>query len=428
MPSAGLRRRLRIGVPGTLLVLLLAHQIWNAIERRRFEAAVELLRASGARLDQAEFADPIVPDEENAALLLQEGHEWLEAPSRREARLRAMPLIPPERWSPENRSEAQAYLAAVEPYFALLKRAAARPRWQVATDMTDPFGANYSVLRWLQSATDHISLRVFADDRPEGRTDRAVEMTLLGLDLWHPRRLRGLLAIRLHSVRWGYVQCHLDHLATQDGFDAAAFRRAIEPCLLADEPRAGWGADVMEFERAAALWLHGRALDGSAHPDLDRILPAYARWWIARPWMYRDAIESLDLVDRVQRGLQGPPDDVPRILESMDARDSRWIPVSRWLAARYRQDLRAYVSYVTEFRLLRIVMALLERKQATGAWPETLEALIEGGNPLDPNSGTPFEYSLYEEGPSIFAANPSWRLQLASGSQYSSRLAWSFPP
>ncbi|MGQ0614137.1 MAG: hypothetical protein ACT4PV_10415 [Planctomycetaceae bacterium] len=114
MVSARLRRRLLIGIPGALLLLLLAHQVWNGIERRRFEAAVERLRAADARIGPGEFADPFVPDEENAALLLQEGYAWVEGPAQREARPHQF-LIPTASWSPECRSEVRADLAAVAP-------------------------------------------------------------------------------------------------------------------------------------------------------------------------------------------------------------------------------------------------------------------------------------------------------------------------
>ncbi len=427
MPSAGLRRRLRIGVPGTLLVLLLSHQIWNAIERRRFEAAVELLRASGARLDQAEFADPIVPDEENAALLLQEAYAWLQTDAPRtalpEAKFRGS-----EAWSLEDRHEVLSWLTLIEPYFALLERAAAKPGWHVAVDVSDPYLARFEGIVWLNQARDALALRLLGGERADGWTSRAIETATLMLDLQDRARLPGLLGHLTRQHCWSDVRRFLGHAATEEGFDAAALRRGIEPRLLHDEARVGMQYRDLEFERAAQLWLHRRILAGESHSVVGDLLPGLARSWIARPWRYRDALATLELADLARRGLEGPPEEVPRLLETIDARESGLGPVSRLVLPVWRGALRRYVMEAAAFRLTRIVLALLERKQASGAWPETLEGLLDGGIPRDPISGVSFGYLHDAHGVRLHAAAPPWRSATDRESLESSGLAWSFPP
>lgn len=60
-----------LGVAAIPLLLFLAHGVWNSIERRRLADRVAAIRAIGEPMDAADYTYPVVPDDQNAALLIQ---------------------------------------------------------------------------------------------------------------------------------------------------------------------------------------------------------------------------------------------------------------------------------------------------------------------------------------------------------------------
>jgi hypothetical protein len=79
-----------------------------------------------------------------------------------------------------------------------------------------------------------------------------------------------------------------------------------------------------------------------------------------------------------------------------------------------------YTIGIAKRRLTCVVMALLEHKQAAGAWPDSLDVL--GDLPRDPFTGQPFVYERRGDGARIHAAfaGQAWEILVED------HLAWSW--
>jgi len=111
--------------------------------------------------------------------------------------------------------------------------------------------------------------------------------------------------------------------------------------------------------------------------------------WVGRPWVFRDAVRCLDVIDAAIARCDKTPEEAVRVARTLE-QEADYDPDS--LAGGYQGFLphlfTNYAGAVAQNRCARVAMALLEHKQQTGEWPETLPAAL----PTNPFTGAPFEY------------------------------------
>ncbi|MHC4819296.1 MAG: hypothetical protein ACYTF8_14725 [Planctomycetota bacterium] len=387
-------------VAGLVCVFMLAVQLWLGGYEREFEARLDAIRQAGEPLEFADLAYPPIPDEQNAAILFAEAAAWLDGQDDWcPCNLDSEDSLPR---TEEERLRCHAYLETLEPYYELLKRVPTRPGWSVPHREGDE-ASNQPQASWMFSAAEYLRHRVELDPRDEGRTKRASEAALLLLDLgdrWQiPMGIGYLMDLTTKSSA-GWI---LLAVQAKPGFDARLFRRLMDARLAAAEPKAGPPARILREERLFGLSAVRRWLAGERIEFLSKgRRPLLRHTWIGRPFVYRDAVRYLDVIDAAIPLCDKTPEEAVDVAAELAGRNDG-VDV---LTARMQEHLPRLFSWHTRtaasIRLTRVVMALLEYRQRHQAWPETLQAL--GPLPLDPFTGRPFVYERRAAGVRIHAA------------------------
>jgi hypothetical protein len=244
-------------VEGLLIGLALLVHWYGEPARHMYEARVAALRAAGQPLRYEDLETPAVPGDENAAVALAEASRMLRTFDAKEP-----PGFYQLQANEKERERMRAYLDSLRPYFDLLAKVPERPRWHV--DRAWKEGPDFSVpeMSWLQEAIFRLEWRVKLDADPNGRTRRAARAAVLALDL--AERCRSPMMVG-HLVRCTVASSPTRILriaSRQPGFDAAEFRRIIDPRLARDLP--GPPREALVQERVFIPWAvdtlrHGRA-------------------------------------------------------------------------------------------------------------------------------------------------------------------------
>jgi len=387
-------------VAGLVVALMLAVQLTLGGYESEFEARLDAIRQAGEPLRFADLASPPIPDEENAAILFAEAAAWLDGR---------------DDWCPcmldfessiprteEEQRRCDAYLESLEPYYALLQRVPTRPGWSVPHAGGDGPSSGPQA-SWIGSAAEYLRHRVELDPHVEGRTERAAEAAILLLDLcdrWQiPMSIGYLIDLNIRSSA-GWM---LRGIQARPGFDARLYRRLMDARLAAAEPTVGPPARILREERLDGLstvrrWLAGEKVDFHSKKWNRRL----RHTWIGRPFVYRDAVRYLDVIDAAIPLCDKTPEESVGIVAELKGKISRTAVLTRHMQEFLPRMFAWHTRTAASIRLTRVVMALLEYRQQHGAWPETLQAL--GALPLDPYTGQPFVYERRGAGARIHAA------------------------
>jgi hypothetical protein len=350
-----------------------------------------------------DLAPPPVPDEQNGAKLLEQAATWLDEYIEQSGGDDLVLLwYPTGAETDEEREKVRAHLAQVQPYFALIERIPERPAWRLDLAWHEGWEMSFDWIGWIQQATQYLRARVEFDGLEKGRTERAARTALLLLHLSERSKLPMVLG---HLVRRVVREQPVEVLRIaqgQPGFDAALFRRLVDPRLMAAIPPTGPPAAVLEEERAGYLGLVRGWLAGESAYDPESFDDSLYRSAVWRPLLYRHAGRALDFYERAIPLCGTSPREALR--RARDLREDREQLASfTYLSVSIIDKLFAsYAQHVAVMRLARVVMALLEYRQEHQRWPESLAPL--GEMPLDPYSGGPFAYEPTEEGARIRAA------------------------
>jgi len=383
--------------------------LWSA--KRSYQECVEDLRRRGKPVALADLATPPIPDDRNAAVLLRAASDWLKEHNKDES-----PLVlygwgdPNQDWPPEVWEELDSCLKGLEPYFRRLEQVATRDGWRIDYGWQDG-RTSMEHISWFQDAGFHLEHRVRFDRVDRQRTDRAARTTRTLLDLANRFEPVAVIDYGVQIVTWREA-CRILRLACdQAGFDASSYRKQVDPHILAALRRQHPPERVLDAERAFLVSVL-RGVVGGGDSIADELFPEeetgwLRRQWFGRPLMYGDVVSVSRLFDRAAPLCDTTPEEAARVAREFD--DPYRGP--RWQTARavVRVVLGYYAETVTVLRLGRIVMALLEYKQAARDWPEdlsALEPLFPDGIPQDPYSESAFLYERTSQGARIQAAGP----------------------
>ena len=138
-------------------------------------------------------------------------------------------------------------------------------------------------------------------------------------------------------------------------------------------------------------WLSGNMVNTFEPGPMERLRAT----WVGRPWVFRDAVRYLDVIEAAIARCDKAPEEAVRVArtlerEAVDDADS----LSGGTQAFLPRLFTHYAGAVAQNRCARVAMALLEHKQQAGTWPEKLPAAL----PVNPFTGEPFEYERVGEG------------------------------
>ncbi len=106
--------------------------LWTLSAEQACERGLDRLRAAGDPVEWLDLAPPPVPDDENAAPLLEQAHRLYQ--DRRLYRLALFPDNPVHEWSEEDWTGVRNYVRACGEYIELLERAAELPHCRFESD------------------------------------------------------------------------------------------------------------------------------------------------------------------------------------------------------------------------------------------------------------------------------------------------------
>ena len=365
--------------------------------KERYEARVAALRAAGQPTRFEDLATPPIPDEENGAKLLEGAHRILE--ERRRAPGNANDLLYKQGRSAVENAELANYLGSLKPYFELLARVPERPGWRPELDWTAGINMRVDLYAQLNDARQYVVARVEVDPEETGRTERAANAAVLMLALGAKCRGPFLIGHLVSESVTSDVEEILRTAMRRPGFDAALFRRIVDPPLARSIPERWPLKSVFAQERAFGIGAVEALGAGAPYHSKgeERTLS-----FLELPSFYRHATRFLDVIEKAIAHSEATPEGAlaaARDLASEPAADG---PIFGDVSGVYSRTFRAFADNIASRRLTRVAMALLEHRQREGAWPERLAEL--GEMPMDPYGGGPFHYERTEGGCKVRAA------------------------
>lgn len=379
--------------------------LYGGSERERYEARIEELRAAGQPTRFEELAEPPIPDEVNGAKLLEEAHRILE--QRRRAPGNAEDLLYADEPTAEQQVAIAAYLDSLGPYFDVLARVPERPGWRLDLDWTAGVATRVDLSSQLMMALIHVTARAKYD--PDERTERAADAAMLMLALGTKCRGPFLMGYLVAESMTAAPERILRDAMRRPGFDAALFRRIVDPMLARSIPDRGPPRSVFVEDRVFGIGAVEATREGAPCGSRGKERPLS---FLRLPLLYLDANRFLDFTEKALARCETTPENVIAVAAELRAEldDDDAMRGNLYWAAFLK-----FADSVTVRRLTRVVLALLEYRQREGKWPESLAAL--GEMPKDPYGNGPFPYERTEHGCRVRSAKEIEDLEWSS-------LAW----
>jgi hypothetical protein len=400
------RRRILKRVAIVVAVLVAAHIAWTYLEKREFERRIADLRAANQPIYTTDLATVPIPDEQNAAALLEQAAAWLEEnrdTSRDQNLSFAFQPGAMEHWEEFEGEKITAYLEKLAPYYAMLDEIPKRPGWWLDLRWEDGPAVHVRAVGWVMEALEYVRYRVAFDPVEAGRTERAARAAVFLLDLADRCKLPFSIGhFTVESVRDSDEILRLAE--KQPGFDARLFRKMVDPRLARTLGQRGPPTTPLRQDRTIALWiLRSWLADDSIEipnvADWDDRIERSVLW---RPMLYRDACRTLEKFERVIACCGARPEDAYatglRLWEEREETSVNW-SLTRRTSLVHDDLFLEYAASTARRRLTRVAMALLEYRQTRGDWPQDLTLL--GKMPLDPYTEAPFLYERRGRGARI---------------------------
>jgi hypothetical protein len=401
-------KRILTGLGIFVVALAVIYAILLVRATGKLRRAYAALAAEGRPMRAAEIMPAKIPESDNAAVLYRRAIVMLKSQSLGDKSvfdwLTAPPLLGQRNTSRQREEEAIGQ-DVVAKALALVEEGTRRPACQFDRNLGDSPGlvlANQQMTE-VEELSRIIAARTGWEIRA-GHGDKAWDLQFL--DLKFVDSLRWDLLFTSQQSRlvkiWGMCRAIRD-LYESAPLDASRYRaldgllkgfdntdplvRAVDAeRLLIAEPF--FNLPRSELDRA----LGGKDTPGGLSKGMHRLSLTMTTF---RPRLIADHAAYLNLARKRVQLLQGPyrdPKEISAFLHS-----SSWNVLTHRLARDAGNDTWYYWQMVTDLHLTRAGLALLQYKQAHGAFPETLEALgVEGLT--DPYTGKSLYYRPEGEG------------------------------
>jgi hypothetical protein len=416
---AALHRSLWLRVPlGFLALAAVAWLAWYGLAWWQLDRLKEEIRAKGIPMTEAEVLPARIPDEENAAPLLQRAEAvWREIKSREDfidARLRSLaPELAPEKFDRERLAQltAQMQWPEMQEFFRLMREAVRRPAAVPERDSSKGYVTETGLLNPLFAAVQFSGAKAWLAAKEGNQSEAAEDVLttarLASFGLRHDFLLGWMIGVSFDQMAIGAAQSVMAELP------AGSFRMQDWQALAdlwarhAAEARADL-VRTMDGERVLlGMWFFERVLAGriSLMQEIAKspnVMPSdeagLARWigglyvTALAPLLVSDYAAYLRLMVSVREALSNGQTGKPRE-ESFVRSVPRWALLARTTAPSYDRMPKLLEEYEVSLQLARLGLALEDFRSREGKYPASLQDLgLPDERITDPFSGRPFIY------------------------------------
>ena len=415
-PQEKPRRRIRWywWLGGFVVLLLVGHLIWLATLNKAIESELRAIREAGhpATADELDEWYGSVPDDENAALVLQDGFSRVHEPSDEQIK-KHLPIIGegklPDLGKPlpaKMRSAIDQHLAGNEKALELLHKGAAMDRSRYPVDLSKgltEISRRTQSLSPIRAGADLLALEAIqAAERGDGEQAARSIRTILGvarsLDR-DPTLTSQIIRLGIQSVAGRTAEQTLNRtvfMSEKAASLGSMFAKAEKP------PAITTG---LIGERAlAADFFSGSASSGRSPNQNNAPLRALGLAQLNR----------LTHFDLMREYIEVSTMPTPKRLAEYERlkRESEDLPfyasLVKMLLPSISRAGQVELPTLAQLRNARIALAIEEYRAAKGSLPESLTALTPefiDAIPADPFTGDPLKYKKLADGYTVYSVN-----------------------
>jgi hypothetical protein len=403
---------------GFLALAAVAWLAWYGLAWWQLDRLKEEIRAKGIPMAEAEVLPARIPDEENAAPLLQRAEAvWREIKSREDfidARLRSLaPALAPEKFDRERLAQLRAQMQwpEMQEFFRLMREAARRPAAVPERDSSKRYVTETGLLNPLFAAVQFSGAKAWLAAKEGNQSEAAEDVLttarLASFGLRHDFFLGWMIGVSFDQMAIGATQSVMAELP------AGSFRMQDWQALAdlwarhAAEARADL-VRTMDGERVLlGMWFFERVLAGrislmqeiAKSANVMQSAEAGLARWIGglyvtalAPLMVSDYAAYLRLMVSVREALSNGQTGQPKE-ESFVRSVPRWALLARTTAPSYDGMPKLLEEYEVSLQLARLGLALEDFRSREGKYPASLQDLGPPDERItDPFSGRPFIY------------------------------------
>lgn len=419
-----------------LILLVIAHTIFNFIAGRKLEAEINRIRQAGEPLTLEEAAPPPIPDSENAAVLYQKAFKPFQVDENTE-KIKDQELETLAKfveWHPGQKkprptlAQATAAVAKKEPLFKLLEEASLRPACRFSVDWAAGFEARFPYLWQIRLATRLLTAKALVDssqgDAEKAMNDLAVAFRAANHLAPEPTLINQMVRMACIAIIFQQFPAILE-AAPPDITQS----RALYDLLATAEDRAPY-IHAMEGERCFGLGLFDllqskkadRFLYSIAGYDYDResaptgwrmfvgLWPAIRPIW--SPFLKLDELHYLELMQKQISLAAQPYRKAHKQYQTLDQDHPWYAPVSVIIPPVFFMAHAKEDQLIAEAAIMRGALALRAYQIEHGQYPDSLAQLRSAGGweiPEDPFSGKELIYRRQGQGYILYSVGQNFK-------------------
>ncbi|NIM04778.1 MAG: hypothetical protein GTO55_02410 [Armatimonadetes bacterium] len=403
-----------------LILLIIAHIIFNFTAGRRLEAELARIRGAGDPLTVSEVAPPPVPDSENAALVYQQAFEGLPADEDNEIIADFISLPEHGEYPRPTLAQVEEILAAHEKELQLLEEASLMPAARFPVKWEVGFAAIFPHLAKMRGATRLLCAKALAEAH-RGHSGEALESLAVIVRMGnHAATEPTIVAQLVRAAMMGILFASLPEILATAPPTAAESRAFYD--LLDEVDVINPYVTAMKTERCNGLWAFDLVRrDGvfSAIQEIHQRLPRAAERALTRAWpVIRPVWEPLLKLDKIRylqtmaqivklshKTYAQSRDDYPQLKEQ--PQQVWYAPVSSMLSPVYPRLHGKRDGLLAELRVAQAALALRAYQIEHGEYPDSLEQIGERWEiEKDPFTGKPLVYQRVGDGYFIYSLGP----------------------
>jgi hypothetical protein len=412
-----------------LILLVIAHTIFNFIAGRKLEAELSHLRQTGEPLTWVEAAPPPVPDSENAAVLYEKAFKLFGSDEMGETQNPDVQTVKSfmdwqyhQNTTRPTLAQVAAAVAHLQSVFPLLEEASLRPACRFPVDWAAGFEARFPHLAQIRLATRLLTAKALVDssagNSAQTVTDIATIIRMANQIAPEPILISQLVRIACLSVIFQYFPTVLENAS----FDSTQ-SRALYDALASAKDRTPY-VHAMEGERCSGIFAFGFIrrknpieLISPSSDDGNPGTRAFIRCWpvirvIWEPLLKLDEVHYLKFMQREITIAAQPYRKAYKQYKILDDDRPWYALVSVIIPPVFSQPHAKEDQLIAEAAVMQGALALRAYQIEHGQYPDSLAQLRAGGGweiESDPFSGKDLIFRRQGNGYILYSVGPNFK-------------------